>query len=122
MFSKEITSSDKFLDMPMSARLLYYDLGMNADDDGFVSPRSVMRLTGASPDDLKILIAKHFLHSFGDPLTDGVTVILHWKVNNTLKNDRYRPTLYTDLFNLIKTEKNGVYEVKVETERIQNGT
>ena len=35
MFSKKITDTDLFLDMPMSAQCLYFHLNMEADDDGF---------------------------------------------------------------------------------------
>jgi hypothetical protein len=91
MFSEEIIGMDSFLDMGATARLLYYDLGMRADDDGFVSPRGVMRITGASEDDLRVLAAKGFVHTF----EDGVIVILHWQRHNTVKNDRYIPSLYT---------------------------
>ena len=56
MFAKTIIDSDAFLDMPVTARLLYYDLSMRADDDGFVnSPKKIMRMVGASQDDLSIL-------------------------------------------------------------------
>ena len=42
MFSKTIIDSDVFLDMPTSTRLLYYDLAMRADDDGFINnPKSI---------------------------------------------------------------------------------
>ena len=36
MFSKKITDSDKFLDLPLSAQALYFHLNMHGDDDGFV--------------------------------------------------------------------------------------
>ena len=35
MFARSVTSSGRFLRMSAQARLLYYDLGMEADDDGF---------------------------------------------------------------------------------------
>ena len=37
MFTKKITESDAFLDMPMSTQCLYFHLNMSADDDGFLS-------------------------------------------------------------------------------------
>ena len=42
MFTKRITESDAFLDMPSSTQMLYFHFSMNADDDGFVNslPRS----------------------------------------------------------------------------------
>ena len=65
MFAKTIIDSDAFLDMPVTARLLYYDLGMRADDDGFVnSPKKTMRITGASSDDMNILIMRKFIIPF----------------------------------------------------------
>ena len=49
MFSLDVVDTDAFLDMPCSARLLYYDLGMRADDDGFLSDaKKILRFTGAS--------------------------------------------------------------------------
>ena len=62
MFAKTIVLSDAFLDMPATARCLYFTLGMFADDDGFInSPKGIIRQCGASEDDLKILIAKKFI-------------------------------------------------------------
>ena len=56
MFSKEITTSDLFVEMPSSSRLLYFDLGMEADDEGFIgNARMLSRAYGASSDDLKLL-------------------------------------------------------------------
>ena len=93
MFAKTIVLSDAFLDLPMSARCLYFTLGMLADDDGFVNaPRSIMRQCGASDDDMKLLIAKKFVLIFDS----GVIVIKHWRINNYLRNDRYTETKYVD--------------------------
>ena len=33
MFAKSVIGSARFLKMPPTSRLLYYDLGMQADDD-----------------------------------------------------------------------------------------
>lgn len=90
MFSTDVVDSDSFLDMPVSARCLYYDLGMRADDDGFVNPRKVVRLTSASEDDLKVLAGKKFII----PFNSGVIVIKDWKMNNYIQSDRYVPTIY----------------------------
>lgn len=92
MFDLAIVRSDKFLDMSPTAQLLYFHLGMNADDDGFVSPKLIMRMLGTPSDDLKILIAKEFVI----PFEDGVVVIKDWKNNNLIRSDRYKPTIYQD--------------------------
>jgi len=83
MFSKEIVRSDAFLDMPTSSQLLYFQLGMEADDDGFVdNAKTISRMTSTSGDDLKILFTKRFLLSF----ENGLLVIKHWKINNYINN------------------------------------
>ena len=109
MFAKTIIDSDAFLDMPVTARLLYYDLGMRADDDGFVnSPKKVMRMIGASTDDINILIAKKFVI----PFENGVVVIKHWKVNNYIRSDRYNETKYTEQLEMLTADEHGIYHLK----------
>ena len=106
MFAKSIVLTDAFLDMPMSARCLYFTLGMLADDDGFVgSPKSIMRQCGASQDDLAVLLSKRFVLGFDS----GVIVIKHWRINNYLRNDRYSPTTYQDELALLIEDQNGAY-------------
>lgn len=106
MFAKTIVLSDAFLDMPLSARCLYFTLGMFADDDGFVnSPKGIMRQAGCSEDDMKVLLAKKFLLAF----ENGVIVIKHWRINNYLRNDRYVPTKYGDEKAILGTDENGAY-------------
>lgn len=112
MFAKTIIDSDAFIDMPVTARLLYYDLGMRADDDGFVnSPKKIMRMVGASQDDLAILITKKFII----PFDSGVVVIKHWRIHNYIQKDRYKPTKYQEEKAQITVKDNGAY-----TECIQN--
>lgn len=108
MFAKTIVLSDAFLDMPMSARCLYFTLGMLADDDGFVnSPKGIMRQCGASEDDMRVLIAKRFLLVFDS----GVIVIKHWRINNYLRSDRYAETKYIDEKHELNIEPNGAYRM-----------
>ena len=94
MFAKSVVSSARFLRMPASSRLLYYDLGMSADDDGVVEAFSVMRLTGAVEDDLRVLVSKDFVRVLNDDL---VALITDWRRNNSIKSDRYHPSVYADL-------------------------
>lgn len=106
MFSKSITSTDKFLDMPATTQNLYFHLNMNADDDGFVgSPRTVMRTVGASQDDMNILIGKQFLLVF----ESGVIVIKDWKIHNYIRKDTYKATIYSDEMATLSTEENNSY-------------
>jgi|SoiMetStandDraft_2_1073263.scaffolds.fasta_scaffold08327_3 hypothetical protein len=108
MFSKEVTESDMFLDMPSDAQLLYFHLGIQADDDGFVSPHRVMRMVGiTNKDALGLLAAKKFVI----PFQDGVVVITHWRVNNYLRNDRYKETIYKGDMALLSCDENMVYQL-----------
>ncbi len=106
MFNIKIVDSDAFLDMPLSAQCLYFHLNMRADDDGFVgNPKRIQRLVGASEDDLKLLIAKRFLLTF----ENGVIVIKHWRMHNTLSKSRYHETVYTDEKKMLKLKENNSY-------------
>ena len=106
MFAKSIVLSDAFLDMPLSARCLYFTLGMLADDDGFVgSPKAIMRQCGASQDDLKVLLSKRYLLSFDS----GVIVIKHWRMNNYLQKDRKKDTTYIEELSTLAIDEKGAY-------------
>jgi len=96
MFSKTITNSSSFITMPHSSQALYFQLGMNADDDGYCEHVMVMRLGAFQPDDLKILHAKGFVHVFDQM----VLVIKDWKENNYIQKDRYTPSKYLETHDL----------------------
>jgi len=106
MFTMDIVDSDAFLDMPTSAQNLYFHSNVRADDDGFVSSiKRIMRMIGAADDDLKILIAKRFMI----PFQNGVCVVKHWRMHNTLRKDRHKPTAYQDEFKMLEVKENGSY-------------
>ena len=114
MFAKTIIDSDLFLDMPVTAQLLYFHLCMRADDDGFINnPKRIMRDVRCSDDDMKMLIAKDYVI----PFESGVIVIKHWRLHNCIQKDRYKPSL-CDEKNLLSTNKNKVYE-RLYTDCIQ---
>lgn len=106
MFSSKIVSSDAFTSMPTSAQALYFQYGMQADDDGFVNnPLLICRGIGASIDDLNTLLDSKFI------LTDdsGVIVIKHWKINNTIRKDTYHQTNYKEFLSKLFLDENGSY-------------
>ena len=121
MFTKKITESDAFLDMPSSTQMLYFHFSMNADDDGFVNnPKKIQKMCGASDDDFKLLIAKSFIILFDS----GIIVIKHWKMHNYIQADRYRPTDYVEEKSMLGIKSNKAYTLdvsKMDTECIQNG-
>lgn len=115
MFTQKIIDSDAFLDMPLSTQALYFHLNMRADDDGFVNnPKRIQRTIGASEDDLKLLIAKRFVICF----ENGVIVIKHWRMHNTLRKDRYTPTQYQEELSRLKIKENKSYTEKLEDEEL----
>ena len=106
MFTRKIIDSDEFLDMPLSAQALYFHLNMRADDDGFINnPLRVLRVINGNHDDLKLLIAKRFVIRF----EDGVIVIKHWRMHNTLRKDRYTPTSYQEHMHYLALKENNAY-------------
>ena len=90
MFDKAIIDTDKFMDLPITAKALYFLLGMEADDEGFVSYKKVLRIHGGTDDDIKILMAKNFVIGF----PSGVVVITDWNKNNWLDRRRIVATEY----------------------------
>ena len=112
MFAKSVIGSARFLRMPSTSRLLYYDLGMQADDDGVVEAFSVMRTTGATEDDLRVLASKGFISVLNDDL---VSYITDWTVNNQLRKDRYHPSIYSGLLVQLKSDN------QMETTGLPNG-
>lgn len=108
MFAKTIIDSDAFIDMPMSARLLYYDLGMRADDDGFInSPKKIMNFIGATRDDMNILILRKFII----PFESGVVVVKHWRIHNYIRKDTYNETSYKKEKAMLELDENKSYKL-----------
>ena len=111
MFAKTIIDSDAFLDMPLSTQALYFHLNMRADDEGFINnPKKIARMIGCADDDLKLLLAKSFIIAF----EDGVIVIKHWKLNNYIQSDRFKPTVYTEDKALLSLKDNKAYTLNNE--------
>jgi len=107
MFSKKITETDLFLDMPMSTQCLYFHLNMSADDDGFIgNAKTIRRMVGAAEDDLKLLLAKEFII----PFDNGIVVVKDWKIHNYIRSDRYSETVYKNEKRQLLTNENGQYE------------
>lgn len=106
MYSKDITDSDPFIEMSSAAQALYFHLNQGADDDGFNNQvQMAMWKAHASTDDLKVLMAKNFIIRF----ENGIIVIKHWRLHNTLRKDRYTPTNYQEELSLLGIKDNGAY-------------
>lgn len=106
MFSVDVTETDAFLEMPLTAQALYFHLGMRGDDDGFVSnPRSIVRVSGCSESDLATLAQSGYIITF----RSGVIVISDWKVNNYLRGDRYKTTVFQNELSMLEETANKRY-------------
>lgn len=106
MFSSSVTETDNFLELPLKSQALYFHLGMQGDDDGFVAnPRAIIRSIGCTARDLKPLEAAGYVISF----PSKVLVITDWKVNNNLRNDRYKPTAFQNELVQLKESTNKRY-------------
>lgn len=106
MFSKDIVQSDAFLDMPASTQALYFQLGMEADDDGFVgNPKRILRVLNGGDDDMKLLMAKKFVLVFDS----GVLVVKHHRINNKWDSYNCKRTLHMDEFSKLYIKENMAY-------------
>lgn len=117
MMSKSVIDTDMFLDMPASTQCLYFHMLLMADDDGFLkNAKTIMRTVGASPDDVKLLIAKQYLI----PFDTGIMAIKHWRIHNYIKKDRYKPTDCEEI-KLLEVNEKGEY-ILAEPVRNQVGS
>lgn len=117
MFSRKITETDHFLEMPLSSQALYFHLNMGADDEGFIDKaKTIQRTIGASDDDMKLLIAKGFLI----PFESGVVVIRHWRIHNYIQADRFQATIYQDEKEQLDFDKSKIASIKPLDQCIQN--
>ena len=96
MFARSVTSSGRFLRMSPQARLLYYDLGMEADDDGFAEAFGRLAVTRSTEEHLNELEQKGFI-----TILDQENLVVHitdWEVNNLIRKDRYIPSVYRSIY------------------------
>ena len=108
MFNIDVVNTDKIANMTVSSRCLYYELGMRADDDGFVAnPIMLLRMLGFAEDDLRLLIEKGFII----PFDSGIIVITHWNMNNSIRKDRYQATIFSYEKNSLQCDQLGNYSL-----------
>ncbi len=115
MFNKNVIETEWFTDMPATTQLLYIHLSMDADDDGFVTNTKMAMVNAhASKDDMAILVAKKYVIQ----VERGLYLIKHWRQNNYLRNDRYKPSDYSDRLALFDQKEDGSYTLKNESEML----
>lgn len=109
MYAKKIIHSDEFMDLSDKAKLLFFELNIEADDDGFVTNSTIPKMIArASDDDLQELLKAGFFYKF----PSGVLVELCWKVGNQIRKDRYRKTDYQSEFKQLFVDDNFIYKLR----------
>ncbi len=103
MFSRKVVESDNFLNLPLSAQGLYMHICMEADDDGFVNNANrIRRVVDASENDYDILFQNGYLLH----MAQGLVVVAHWRICNSIRKDRYKPTVYQSEWKKLKIKDN----------------
>lgn len=93
MITTDVIGTDKFLKLSLAARGLYMHLNAVADDDGFIaSPQGTTFMVGGDQVILRELIDSGYIME----MDSGICLVTHWYMHNTLKGDRYNPTIYTE--------------------------
>ena len=125
MLSNKIVGSDDFYSLSFCAQALYVQLNMVADDDGAVqSPKKVFSVMcrEVDPDNPEIAIQrmKQIKDAF-DELTQtrfiltfpsGVVIIKHWRMNNSIRKDRYNASQHQEELSTLPIKDNGAYTEK----------
>lgn len=94
MISKTVTQTHRFLRLTLEAQALYFHLIQNCDDDGVVEAFPIIRMIGASEDNLGLLVIKQFVKPLNEEM---VYFVVDFHEQNTVRKDRYTPSIYKDL-------------------------
>lgn len=105
MIHRKVVESDSFYSLSEGAQAIYSHLTINADEDGFINGAgSIVSRFKNGQAKLKELVERRFLLRFGD-----VYVIKHWRIGNSLKNDRTKPPTYPGIAAAIWVKQNRAY-------------
>lgn len=105
MIHRKVVESDSFYSLSEGAQAIYMHLTINADEDGFINGAgSIVSRFKNGQAKLKELVERRFLLRFGD-----IYVIKHWRIGNSLKNDRTKPPTYPGVAAAIWVKQNRAY-------------
>ncbi len=109
MLNIALMNSDEFWELTDKAKILYFYLALNADDDGFIiGLNQTMRSLGCDFSDFEKLVESGFIIAF----QSGKSVIRHWKVHNYIRGDIYVPTQCTKEKAMLAINGAKVYFIK----------
>ena len=107
MISKNIAEDDRFVDMQLTSKLLYFYLVLNADDDGFVgSVKMINFLTSADRSNYDELLKNNLIL---EPTQNGVYVITDWYSQNKIEDKIYKPTEHLSIRATLYLKTNFAY-------------
>lgn len=120
MISKSFINSATFMKMSDSAKLLYFYLNVNADDDGIVEVFPYYKMLSIPEDDVRNLVEKEFIVFLNN---DMLSFLPHWLQNNQLRSDRYKPSVhrnrllnrYPKYIRNVKKVKKGLLDNSLQT-------
>ena len=105
MIHRKVIESDAFYALPESAQALYTHLCINADDDGFINcAGSIAVRIKAGKAALQKLVDSRFVLRFGE-----IYVIKHWRIGNSLRNDRLKTPTFPGIAAQIWVKSNRAY-------------
>ena len=108
MFNKTLLLSNQFTALSKNARLLYFFVNLQADDDGICgNSRAACRMCGCSGKALQELIDGGWLLTFAR----GEVAVTHWLIHNQIRKDRYKPSIYRQAASQLKRNMDGTYGV-----------
>ncbi len=109
MYSEQIIKSDRFLNLSHTAKILYFYLLIDADDDGFNNRvRSTMDVSKTTQEDLKQLVENGFII----PFQSGIIVITNFRQQNNIRKDRYNPSVFLNEKRKLVVDQTGEYRLK----------
>lgn len=116
MFSRSLTESDNFYFMSKNAKLLYFYLNLEADDDGFVSTiLKAMFMAGISQDEVEPAIKELVNHNFIIKFDSGIVLITHWRQQNQISPTKRKDTLFQEEMDQI------IFDEKTKTYKLYEG-
>ena len=94
MIAKDVVTSGEFIEMSLPAQAMYFQLNLQADDDGIVDCLMVNRMLGLNDDVLDELTDAGFLTKIPDVKKKNLYHIRHWRKHNSIDKSKYGKSDY----------------------------
>lgn len=111
MLTRQITDDDNFIMLSAAQQALYLHLTMTCDDEGFTNKTAICLFKAhATSADMDELINKRYVIRF----QSGVVCIKHWFMANSIRKDRFTPTVHAEERAQLFVHKNNAYSFTPE--------